>query len=137
MLSTLASGEPCVARADPRVHIRVAHHIDMPDDSIPPRRGFSLGFGVAGLLAAGVAYFAFDFGLFRGPAWRGALVAFVIGIGAAGLALLLDRSVGAKSAAIRRSKPRGPWACPECGAAYVPEATMCSDCHVPLVKSGG
>ena len=99
------------------------------------RAGLSFGFGLAGLLAAGLAFWAADLGLFSGPAWRSALVAIVIGGGSAFLLLAADRAI----LALRRPRPgkavklRGPWACPECGAAYRPEAVECSDCHVPLI----
>ena len=101
------------------------------------RKGLSFGIGVAGILSALAAYSAFELGLLNGPRWRGALVVVVIG-GASGLlAIVLDRS-------LRRDRPerpgrpvklKGPWACPKCGAAYVPEARECSDCHVPLVEA--
>jgi len=101
------------------------------------RSGLSFGFGLAGLLAAGLAYYAADYGLFSGPAWRSAAVAIAIGGGSAFLLLAVDRAFRARWKP-RPGKPvkvRGPWACPQCGAAYVPEATECSDCHVPLVRS--
>ena len=101
---------------------------------VAERRGLSFGIGVAGILSALAAYFAFDAGLLAGPRWRNVLVIVVIG-GATGLlAVVLDRE-------LRRARPdrpdravklKGPWACPKCGAAYVPEARECSDCHVPL-----
>ena len=99
------------------------------------RAGLSFGFGLAGLLAAGLAYWAADAGVFSGPAWRSALVAIAIGGGSAFVLLAADRALHA----IRRPRTgkavrlRGPWACPECGAAYRREAVECSDCHVPLV----
>lgn len=106
----------------------------MADES-GARAGLSFGFGLAGLLAAVTTYYAFDFGWFDGPKWRNALVAIAIGGGSAFLMLGLDRLVRSRRAAgpRRRRKPRGSWYCPECGAAYVPEAEQCSDCHVPLV----
>ena len=101
------------------------------------RSGLSFGFGLAGLLAAGLAYYAADHGLFSGPAWRSAAVAIAIGAGSAFVLLAVDRAFRARRAPRtgKAVKLRGPWACPQCGAAYVPEATECSDCHVPLVKS--
>ena len=107
------------------------------NDGVAERRGLSFGIGVSGLLSALAAYFAFDFGLLKGPMWRNLLVVVLIGGGAGLLAIGLDR-------ALRRDdsdrpggpvKLKGPWACPTCGAAYVPEAKECSDCHVPLVES--
>ena len=101
------------------------------------RSGLSFGFGLAGLLAAGLAYYAADYGLFSGPAWRSAAVAIAIGGGSAFVLLAIDRALSARRAPRpgKPAKPRGPWACPQCGAAYVPEATECSDCHVPLVRA--
>ncbi|MBK6314477.1 MAG: hypothetical protein IPF53_09215 [Blastocatellia bacterium] len=96
-----------------------------------PRRGLGLGFAVAGLLSAALSYFAFDFGLMSGPTWRPALVAVAIGAVSAGTVTAVDRVIRRE----RRKGPvklKGPWACPSCGSAYVAEATMCSDCGVPL-----
>jgi hypothetical protein len=102
-----------------------------------PRRGLGFGFGLAGLLAAGLSYLAFNEGLFDGPVWRNTLAAVLIGGGAAALLLsverLLFRRRGARPG--KTVKIKGTWGCPQCGAAYVPEATECSDCHVPLVAS--
>jgi hypothetical protein len=92
------------------------------------------GYGLAGLAAATCTYFAFDFGLFKGPVWRGAAVAMAIGIASAGLMLVLDRAIGAGVSRRGPVRPKGDWACPNCGAAYVRQATTCSDCHVPLVE---
>lgn len=98
------------------------------------RTGLSFGFGLAGLMAAGLAYWAAEYGLFSGPAWRSVLVAIAIGGGSAFVMLGADRLIQAS----REPKPdrpikmRGPWGCPQCGAAYVAAATECSDCHVPL-----
>jgi hypothetical protein len=103
-----------------------------------PRRGFAFGFGLAGLLAAGLAYFAFEEGLFSGPAWRSTLAAIVIGGGSALLLLTLERAFFKKrrhGGSTRPVKIKGAWGCPQCGAAYVAEASECSDCHVPLVAS--
>jgi hypothetical protein len=99
------------------------------------RAGLSFGFGLAGLLAAGLAYWAADLGLFSGPAWRSAAVAIAIGAGSAFVMLGADRLLLQRRAPRpgKAVKPKGPWACPRCGAAYVPEAVECSDCHVPLV----
>lgn len=96
-----------------------------------PRRGLGFGFAVAGLLSAAMAYFAFDLGLMRGPAWRPALIAIAIGAVSAGLVTSIDR-IFRRERQARPVKLKGPWACPQCGAAYVAEATMCSDCGVPL-----
>jgi len=104
-------------------------------DDEAPRGGLRFGYGLAGLLAAAATYFAFDFGLFRGPAWRGAAVAIIIGIGSAGLMLVLDRTMGRVTTRRGAVKPKGDWACPRCGAAYVRQATVCSDCHVPLAET--
>jgi len=102
-----------------------------------PRRGFAFGFGLAGLLAAGLSYFAFNEGFFEGPAWRNALAAILIGGGSAALMISLERAFFRRP--LRTSdepaKIKGAWGCPRCGAAYVPEAVECSDCHVPLVAS--
>jgi hypothetical protein len=101
------------------------------------RAGLGLGFGLAGLLAATLTYFAFDFGLFDGSKWSGATLAVAIGAGSAVVMLALDRALrrasGPKEG--KRAKIRGPWGCPRCGAAYRPEARECSDCHVPLVEA--
>jgi len=94
-------------------------------------RGLGIGLLVAGVAAAGLSYLAFDLGLMHGPSWRSALIA--IGIGA-----LSASTVTAVTRMFRRNRPtgpvklKGPWGCPKCGAAYVAEATSCSDCHVPL-----
>lgn len=105
----------------------------------PPRPGFRLGFGLSGLLSAALAYFAFDFGLFSGPLWRGSLVAIGIGVFSGGVMLWLDRRIQQPHTKRRNGavKLKGPWACPNCGEAYVPEATVCSDCNVPLVGTRG
>ena len=105
----------------------------MPETNQRP--GFGLGFGLTGLLSAAAAYVAYDYGAFSGPPWRAALAAIVIGTASAVLMVNLDKWLR------RPRKPgpegnvrlKGPWACPRCGAAYVPEATHCSDCEVPLV----
>jgi len=100
------------------------------------RSGLGFGFGLAGLLSAGLAYYAANEGVFSGPAWRSILVAVLIGGGSAVLMLSADRALRAS----RTARPgkvavlRGPWGCPQCGAAYVPEAVECSDCHIPLVR---
>lgn len=99
--------------------------------SSAPRRGLGIGFAVAGLLSAGLSYLAFDLGLMGGPVWRPALIAIAIGAFCAGLVTAIDRWVRRE----RSTGPvrlKGPWACSSCGAAYVAEATMCSDCGVPL-----
>jgi hypothetical protein len=104
------------------------------------RTGLRFGFGIAGLLSAALAYFAFDFGLFRGPAWRGSVVAILIGLVSAGLLLAVDRMMSPPRGAPRKRGPvkiKGPWGCPECGAAYRSDVTTCSDCHVPLVRREG
>jgi hypothetical protein len=103
-----------------------------------PRRGLSFGFGLAGLLSAGLAYFAFEEGLFAGPAWRNTVLAIAIGGGSAAVLLSIERMLSRKRRPDGSAKPvkmKGPWGCPRCGAAYVPEATECSDCHVPLVAN--
>ena len=99
--------------------------------------GLRFGFGLAGLLAAGLTYFAFDFGLFSGSRWSGATLAVLIGVVSAGVMLALDRALSRPSAPDpkRPVKLKGPWACPRCGAAYRPDVTTCSDCHVPLVRA--
>ena len=103
----------------------------MSEDARP---SFGVGFGLSGLLAAGLAYLAFDWGLASGPPWLAALAAIAIGATSAAVMLAVDRAIRRPpSARGRPVKLRGPWACPECGAAYVPDATECSDCHVPLV----
>jgi hypothetical protein len=105
-----------------------------------PRRGFAFGFGLAGLLAAGLAYFAFNEGFFSGPAWRSTLLALVIGGGSALLLLSLERALFKgrnHDGAAKPVKIKGAWGCPKCGAAYVSEASECSDCHVPLVANHG
>ena len=102
------------------------------------RAGLSFGFGLAGLLAAGLAYYAARYGAFSGPAWRSTLVAMAIGGVSAGVMLALDRALRSSRTAKPGRKPvkmKGTWACPNCGAAYVSEAVECSDCHVPLVGS--
>lgn len=96
-----------------------------------PRRGLGVGFAVAGLLSAGLSYFAFDFGLMAGPIWRPALIAIAIGAFSAGAVTAVDRMIRREKTA-RPVRLKGPWACPACGAAYVAEATMCSDCKLPL-----
>lgn len=99
--------------------------------TVAARRGLGFGFAVAGLLAAGLSYLAFDLGLMGGPAWRPALIAVAIGAFSAGTITAIDRLLLRE----REAKPirlKGPWACPQCGSAYVAEATMCSDCGVPL-----
>jgi hypothetical protein len=101
------------------------------------RPGFAFGYGLAGLLAAGAAYYAFGAGLFSGPPWRGLLTSIAIGGGSAFLLIGLERLIwGSKpgGGSKRPVKLKGDWACPSCGAAYVATATDCSDCHVPLVR---
>lgn len=98
---------------------------------VSPRRGLGFGFAVAGLLSAGLSYFAFDLGLMSGPTWRPALIAVAIGAFSAGTITAIDRAFR-RERATRPVKLKGPWACPACGSAYVAEATMCSDCGVPL-----
>jgi hypothetical protein len=90
---------------------------------------------LAGLLGAGLAYFAANAGYFDGPVWLAALTATGIGMVSGATLVALDRALR-RRLHDRPARPTGPWACPRCGAAYVPEATICSDCHVPLVKSG-
>lgn len=99
------------------------------------RAGLSFGFGLAGLLSAGLAYVAASYGIFSGPAWRSTAVAVAIGGVSAVVLLVADRTIRAtRSPKLDRVVPmKGPWGCPQCGAAYVPDATECSDCHVPLV----
>jgi hypothetical protein len=105
-----------------------------PERSDGARAGIGFGFGLAGLLAAALAYYAADYGLFSGPAWRSTLVAVLIGGSSALVLLAADRAVRALRTPKpgRTARPKGPWACPQCGAAYVPTAVECSDCHVPL-----
>ena len=101
------------------------------------RRGLSVGFAIAGLLSAAGAYYAADAGLFSGPAWRSFLVACAVGGGSALLLVGIERAAGALRRGARGDRPvrlEGDWACPRCGSAYVPEATECSDCRVPLVR---
>ena len=101
------------------------------------RKGLSFGIGVSGILSALAAYFAFDFGLLNGPMWRNVLFVVLIGGGAGLLAITLDRALR-RNTSDRPGRPvklKGPWACPKCGAAYVPEARECSDCHVALVEA--
>ncbi len=101
------------------------------------RAGLSFGFGLAGLLSAGLAYYAANRGVFSGPAWRSTLVAVLIGTCSAGVMLAADRGIRA----LRSPRPggkvrmKGSWGCPQCGAAYVRDAKECSDCHIPLVAS--
>ena len=99
------------------------------------RTGLSFGIGVAGIVSAVATFYAFDLGLFDGPRWRNVLAVAAIGCAAGALALGLDRWMRAEKPqrTDRPVKLEGPWACPKCGAAYVPEARECSDCHVPLV----
>ena len=101
------------------------------------RAGLSFGIGVAGIFSALAMYYAFDLGLMNGPAWRNALVVMAIGLLGGTLAVGLDRWMRSErpERAGRPVKLKGPWACPKCGAAYVPEARECSDCHVPLVAN--
>ena len=104
------------------------------------RKGLRFGFGIAGLLSAALAYLAFELGLFRGPAWRGSIVAIAIGLTSAFLMLALDRAMSRPASPGRRRRPariKGAWGCPECGAAYRPEIAECSDCHVALVRGEG
>jgi hypothetical protein len=97
------------------------------------QRRFSFGFGISGLLAAGVAYLTFD----AGGIWQNPIVAVLIGVASAGLLLWAERLVfGRGPGTPRTRKIKGDWGCPRCGAAYVPEATVCSDCRVPLVRAG-
>jgi len=99
--------------------------------TVGANRGLGAGFAIAGLLSAALAYFAFDLGLMSGPSWRPVLVAFGIGALSAGLVTAIDRKMRREKQP-RIVKPKGPWACPKCGSAYVAEATSCSDCGVPL-----
>lgn len=105
----------------------------MSDDG---KTGLRFGFGLAGLLSAALAFLAFEFRLFDGPQWRGALLAVSIGVVSAVVMLALDRAMGRKRRAPvdRPAKIKGPWGCPRCGAAYRPSVKECSDCHVPLVR---
>ena len=98
------------------------------------RRGFSFGFGLSALLAAGLAYLAFD----AGGVLQSPLVAILIGGGSAVLLLWIERLLLRRRPSTVERRPamiKGKWGCPSCGAAYVPEATVCSDCHVPLVRA--
>ena len=107
------------------------------EDGVRP--GFSFGFGLAGLLAAGLTYFSFDVGLFKGPVWLNVLMTALIGGGSAALMLSIERAIFRRrrspGTASRPAKIKGEWGCPRCGAAYVPEAVTCSDCGVPLVSA--
>jgi hypothetical protein len=105
------------------------------------RSGFRFGFGLSGLLSAGLAYMAYDAGYFSGAPWIAFLTAAVIGTSSAFSMILLEKAV------VRLRKPAGAdarparikggdWGCPRCGSAYVREATVCSDCDVPLVEAG-
>ena len=102
---------------------------------------FRFGFALTGLLSAALAYFAFGAGLFSGPGWLGFLTAAGIGVASAASMLTLEKAVlrawGARrpeTGSVRITG--GDWGCPRCGSAYVREATVCSDCEVPLVESG-
>lgn len=103
------------------------------------RRGFSVGFALSGLLAAAATYFAFDYGVFDGPAWRNALAAVVIGGASAFVMIAVDKWIERRFApgvAVRRGLAAGAWGCPRCGASYVESARVCSDCDVPLERAG-
>jgi hypothetical protein len=97
------------------------------------RRGLSFGFGLSGLCAAGLAYLAFE----AGGVWQSPVIAVLIGGGSAALLLWVERLLrrGSPAGERRPAKIKGEWGCPSCGAAYVPEVTVCSDCHVPLVRA--